>query len=140
MNAKIFYSIITIILTTFYGCKKIDLEHDEARNIEIKVFDFSKLKHGEYNGYYAGGMHGWRENECLVMVDSISKDSGRVTKIELIRSAEDRPQSFFDELYKRVIEKQSLQVDVISGATLTSKAHLKAIEDALMKSEQGNID
>jgi major membrane immunogen (membrane-anchored lipoprotein) len=31
----------------------------------------------------------------------------------------------------RVIREQSLQVDTISGATLTSKAFLKAIENAL---------
>lgn len=129
-----------IFLTSFIGCEKIDSEHDEAMNLEIKVIDFSKLNYGEYKGYYAGGMYEWRENECLVTIDSISNDSSRVSKIELIRSVEDRPQSFFDELYKRVIEKQSLQVDVISGATLTSKAHLKAIENALIKSEKGKIE
>ena len=129
--------IILIIFFLFCSsaCDKIDNEHDEARNITLSDIDFSKLTRGEFQGYYAGGMYGWRENECKVIVDSISKDSSRVTKIELIRSAEDRPQSFFKELYNRVIEKQSLKVDVISGSTLTSKAHLKAVEDALMKSE-----
>ncbi|HHV58206.1 MAG TPA: FMN-binding protein, partial [Firmicutes bacterium] len=34
-----------------------------------------------------------------------------------------------------VIKSQSLQVDVISGATLTSKAHLKAVENALEQAE-----
>ena len=124
---------------TSYGCEKINSEHEEAANLEIKVIDFSKLKKGEYNGYYAGGMEGWRENECLVSVDSINADSSSVTNIVLIRSAEDCEQSFFDELYNRVIAHQSLQVDVISGATLTSKAHLKAIEDALIKSQQETL-
>jgi uncharacterized protein with FMN-binding domain len=35
-----------------------------------------------------------------------------------------------------VLDKQSLQEDVIVGTTLTSKAHLKANEDALLKAEQ----
>jgi len=135
MNTKIFIPLIIIALLVFYGCKKIDSEHDEAINLAIKDVDFSTLKPGEYTGYYTGGMYGWRENECKVIVDSVSKDSSRVIKIELIRTVEDRPQSFFDELYQRVVDKQSLQVDVISGATLTSKAHLKSIEDALLKSE-----
>lgn len=129
--------LVLIFIASFIGCEKIDSEHDEAMNLEIKAINFSKLNSGVYKGYYAGGMYEWRENECIVTVDSISKDSSRVSKIDLIRSVEDRPQSFFDELYKRVIEKQSLQVDVISGATLTSKAHLKAIENALIKTEQG---
>ncbi len=139
MNTKILVTIITIILLTSYGCKKINLEHDEAMNLEIKAIDFSTLTPGEYTGYYAGGMYGWRENECKVTVDTLSKDYSRVITIELIQSVEDQPQSFFDELYQRVIDKQSLQVDVISGATLTSKAHFKAIEDALIKSESENL-
>ncbi|WP_368487958.1 FMN-binding protein [Clostridium sp. BJN0013] len=36
-----------------------------------------------------------------------------------------------EDLFQKVIELQSLQVDIISGATLTSKAHLKALENAL---------
>ena len=32
-----------------------------------------------------------------------------------------------------IIERQSLQVDVVSGATITSKNILKAVETALMK-------
>jgi uncharacterized protein with FMN-binding domain len=34
-------------------------------------------------------------------------------------------------LFGKVIEKQSLKVDTISGATITCKTHLKAVEDAL---------
>lgn len=127
-------SILSTIIIC--GCGKVNMEHEEAKNLEIINIDFKDLSKGEYKGYYAGGMHGWRENECLVYVDSINKDSCRVNKIELISSTEDRPQAFFNELYGRVINKQSLQVDAIGGATLTSKAHLKAIEDALIKSEQ----
>ena len=36
-----------------------------------------------------------------------------------------------EELFKRVIEAQDTTVDTVSGATVTSKAYLKAIEDAL---------
>lgn len=35
------------------------------------------------------------------------------------------------EVFRRVIEKQSTEVDAVSGATVTSKAYLKAIENAL---------
>ena len=39
------------------------------------------------------------------------------------------------ELYDRVMAAQSLQVDTITSATLTSKAYLKAVEDALCKAQ-----
>jgi uncharacterized protein with FMN-binding domain len=38
-------------------------------------------------------------------------------------------------LYERVIQAQSLQVDTISSATLTSKAYLKAVENALLQAQ-----
>lgn len=47
MKTKIFIPAIAIILMTFYGCSKIEREHDEADNIEIKVIDFSKIEPGE---------------------------------------------------------------------------------------------
>jgi uncharacterized protein with FMN-binding domain len=36
-----------------------------------------------------------------------------------------------DEITSRIIEHQSLSVDVVSGATATSKAILKSVEKAL---------
>jgi uncharacterized protein with FMN-binding domain len=35
-------------------------------------------------------------------------------------------------LFDRVIEVQSLKVDTISGATITSKSFLKSVENALV--------
>ena len=39
----------------------------------------------------------------------------------------------FEYLPKRVIEKDSTDVDIVAGATLTSKAFLEAVNDALKK-------
>ena len=41
----------------------------------------------------------------------------------------------FERLYARVIQAQSLQVDTISGATLTSKAYLQSVENALLQAQ-----
>lgn len=38
-----------------------------------------------------------------------------------------------ESIISRVVENQSLKVDVVTGATVTSKALLKAIENALEK-------
>jgi len=103
-------------------------EHKEAANLPIANIDFSRINDGTYIGTYEGGMYQWRENEVRITISL-----GKVTKIELLKSKEERPAEFTDTLYNRVIEKQSLHVDAISGATLTSKAFLKAIENALSK-------
>jgi uncharacterized protein with FMN-binding domain len=124
--------VMAIILSCVaVACISLSREHREAMNIEINDFDFKHLQDGTYRGTYDGGMHQWRANEVQVTVLS-----GNVTAIELVESTEKRPPEFTEELFKRVIEEQSLQVDAISGATLTSKACLKAIEHALTQAEQ----
>ena len=40
-------------------------------------------------------------------------------------------QNIHDELTSRIIEQQTLKVDVVTGATVSSKAFLKAVENAL---------
>ncbi len=106
-------------------------EHREARNLPLDAVDFSKLKDGTYHGVYEGGMYRWRANECDVTVEN-----GRVTDIQLSVSQDPGGKNTqHQELYDRVIQAQSLHVDTISSATLTSKAYLKAVENALVLSQ-----
>lgn len=107
-------------------------EHEEAANVTIAALDFSKLKDGAWVGEYAGGMYKWRENKVQVTVSG-----GRVTDIQGLSPAEaGKKYPERDQVYDRVMQAQSLQVDVVSGATLTSKAYLKGLEDALVKAEK----
>jgi uncharacterized protein with FMN-binding domain len=114
------------------GWSKIMKEHQEARNLPFVALDFRKLKDGVYHGSYAGGMYKWRKNECDVTVSS-----GKVSGIQLTVSQDPGGKNTQHvELFERVIKAQSLQVDTISTATLTSKAYLKAVEDALLQARQ----
>lgn len=115
-------------------CKKLNLEHEEARNVTIENIDFTELNIGEYSGYYAGGMYGWRENGCKVSVDSVNNLS-KVVTIKLISSKTEYTQEFLDTLYGRIVREQTLMVDAFSSATLDSKACLKAVENALLKAK-----
>jgi uncharacterized protein with FMN-binding domain len=108
-------------------------EHREAKSLPLDAVDFGKLNDGTYQGAYEGGRYGWRANECQVTVSS-----GRVTGIQLIGSQDPGGKNTQHEaLYDRVVEAQSLQVDTISGATLTSKAYLQAVENALVRAQHG---
>lgn len=107
-------------------------EHNEAKNLPIAVLDFSKLRDGIYTGEYEGGMYKWRANKAQVTVTS-----GRVSEIKLLGSSDPgRENTQQDMLYDRVIKAQSLQVDAISSATLTSRAYLKAVENALEQAQK----
>ncbi|MNN31359.1 FMN-binding domain protein [compost metagenome] len=105
-------------------------ERREAKNLPIGTVNFEQLHDGTYLGEYEGGMYKWRANKVQVTVSS-----KKVTNIKVIEQKEKRPPSFTDELFGRVIQSQSLQVDTISGATLTSKAYLKSIELALNEAQ-----
>ena len=110
------------------GWSKLEQEHKEAAGLPLNRVDFSRLKDGDFQGHYAGGMYKWRENDCRVTVSG-----GKVTSIELVSSVEKRDADFTGMLYDRVIKEQSLQVDTVSGATLTSKALLQGVENALVQ-------
>jgi uncharacterized protein with FMN-binding domain len=107
-------------------------EHREARSLPLNAVDFDRLKDdGVYHGVYEGGMYRWRYNECDVTVTN-----GRVSAIALVGSQDPGTENTDAQiLYDRVIAAQSLQVDTISGATLTSKGWLQCIENALLAAQ-----
>lgn len=113
------------------GWSKLEKEHREIQGLTLNSVDFSKLKDGVHNGFYMGGIYKWRTNECEVVVEG-----GKVTEIRLLYSKEfEEENTDIRTLYERVVGAQSLQVDSISGATLTSKAHLQAVENALIPTQ-----
>jgi len=114
------------------GWSFLSREHNEARNLTLNAVDFSKLDDGKYVGEYEGGMYKWRAGHVQVIVNS-----GRVKEIKLLSSSDPGAgNTDYARLFDRVIEGQSLQVDTISGATLTSKAWLKAVENALIGAQK----
>jgi uncharacterized protein with FMN-binding domain len=113
------------------GWSRLSKEHREARSLPLNAVAFDRLKDdGVYHGLYEGGMYKWRRNECDVTVTN-----GRLTGIQLAGSQDPGGNFDYQMLYDRVIEAQSLQVDTISGATLTSKAYLQCIENALLQAQ-----
>ena len=130
--------IITLIILALLaigggiGWFYISREHREAANLPLNAIDFLNLNDGTYQGAYEGGMYKWRANECEVIVTA-----GKVTDINLISALDTAHlDGQLDMLYDRVIESQSLHVDTVSGATLTSKSYLQAIENALVNAQQ----
>lgn len=124
-----------IVITGFIGWSYLSKEHEEAKNLSIANIYFDKLQNGTYIGEYEGGMYQWRRNKVQVTISE-----GMVNDIQLIEDKAD-PKSkteYANKLYERIIDAQTLQVDAICGATLTSKAYLKAVENALLKALKSN--
>jgi uncharacterized protein with FMN-binding domain len=133
MTGWIIALVVVVGLTTAggVGWSRLMKEHQEARSLPLNAVDFSRLNDGIYHGAYEGGMYKWRANECDVTVTN-----GKVTGIQLAGSKDPGSKNTQHEvLYDRVVQAQSLQVDTISGATLTSKAWLQAVENALLPAQ-----
>jgi uncharacterized protein with FMN-binding domain len=123
--------VVVLAVAGGIGWSYVSKEHKEARSLPLNKVDFNKLSDGKYHGVYAGGMYKWRTNECDVTVTD-----GKVSDIQLSGTMDPGAENTdYKMLYSRVITQQSLQVDTISGATLTSKAYLQAVENALVQAQ-----
>jgi len=112
----------------------------ELMNVNIATLDFKNLRDGTYLGQYTGTKDHFRDAKVEVTVSS-----GKVSGIKVIDGTnvykEGKPIELkngltIEDLNSRVVKEQSLQVDVISGATLTSNAYLKAMDNALVKAQK----
>ena len=95
------------------------------QNVQVGAIDFSRLKDGVYPAPTGRG-GGQRSGEGK---------SGRVSDIRVTKDVMFPKPEWTEQTMKSVIERQTLQVDVISGATVTMKAYLKSIENALEKAK-----
>lgn len=118
-KTKICLTIIVIIVggglfTATKGLK-------EGKNVEINNVDMSKLADGTYSGQYSKGR--WNSEVEVTVKDN------KIEDIKLL--SEPLTPDVSKELSKEIIEKQKVKVDVVSGATVSSKAYLKSVENAL---------
>lgn len=110
----------------------------ELMDLEIGNVDFQNLRDGTYTGVYKGTAGHMRDASVEVTVAD-----GEVSAIRVLQGAVDEAGVPVElsggltvgTLFDRVLADRSLQVDVISSATLTSKAHLKALENALSQAQ-----
>ncbi|WP_455537932.1 FMN-binding protein [Terrisporobacter sp.] len=93
----------------------------EGKSLLINNVDISKLSDGTYMGKYS--KYRWN-SEVEVAVKN-----HKITKIKLL--SDPLTPDVSCELSKKIIDKQKNDVDVVSGATVSSNAYLKSIENAL---------
>ncbi len=99
--------------------------HKAANDLTIEDVDMSRLPDGTYQGSYSV-FH-------VKAAVEVSVEDGRVVAIGLVdsgRMAEETQQEV-QEIFDEVISAQSLEVDITSGASVSKKVSLKAVEDAL---------
>lgn len=139
---KVFFIVLACILGVIVigaGVAFVVFEpgRREAAGIVVEDVDFGRLKDGVYVGEYVGTKDHLRDAKVQATVKG-----GQIEKVDVTGGAlaqkqeqEIRSGQTLQSLFDRVIQKRSLQVDAISGATITTKTHLKALENALEQAE-----
>ena len=95
------------------------------KNLTAKMADLTPIADGTYRGNY--DLSG---TPVKVILDVIIQDS-KITEIRIVKHSCSPIGKKAEKIIDRIIEQQSLDVDVVSGATGSSKAILKAVENAL---------
>ena len=113
--------VLIISGTAFYMTSGLNSRKDMI----ISPIHFSQLEDGVYKGKYNGGR--W-SNEV-----NVTLKNKKITQIAIVKKVVFENPVVSSELFNKVIKKQDTNVDIISGATVTSKAYLKSIENALSK-------
>lgn len=111
--------VILTVALSYYLMRGLD----RGAELELASVDISGLEDGEYMGSYQGGR--WSNQVKVIVEDS------RIVDIEIIDDVSLSRDGVWLETRDMVIDKQSLDIDGVTGATVTSKSYLKAIEDAL---------
>lgn len=100
----------------------------QGENLSIADVDISKISDGTYTGSYKASRWG---NTLEVQVED-----QKIKNISVIKDIAFPMPEVAEKTFKSVIEKQKVNLDAVSGATVTSKAYLKSIENALVNGEK----
>ena len=92
----------------------------------VDVGEFAPFTPGTYEGFGTGGYSG-------NVIVAVTFDESRITALEVIHSDETPlfGEPAFTALIPRVLQAQTYEVDVLTGATYSSEAFLDAIADAV---------
>ena len=93
------------------------------KKMPIGKIDLSKVEDGTYTGSFNGG----RWSNTL----SVTVKGHRITGLKVVKDVQFKLPEKMKLLFDRVLDAQTLQVDTVTGSTVTSKAYLKSIENAL---------
>jgi uncharacterized protein with FMN-binding domain len=128
------YVLFSIVLSIVTGCavtggsKSLEPAQVEQANVEQ-----TQIERKEPDEVYKGSSLGYRGSIHV----QVRISGGSISEIIVVDSDEDRfvGGSAIEELIEAVIELNSVDIDAVSGATITSKGFLEAVMNAIMNYE-----
>jgi uncharacterized protein with FMN-binding domain len=117
--AIVFLMFIIVIAATFFTIKSLKLP-----DVDVGDVDLRNINDGSYRGEYSAGH--------VKAVVKVQVKDNRIIDI-MIEQHQNGLGKKAEKIIDEIISKQTLNVDVISGATLSSNVIRKAVEEALNK-------
>jgi uncharacterized protein with FMN-binding domain len=114
--------VVVCIILGVVAFRQIEKNLEELSTLSIGRVDLASVRDGTYEG-------GYKVFPVTVRV-RVTVEDHRISDIQILEHIQGQGKSA-EAITGEVIRKQSLQVDIISGATYSSKVILKAIEAAL---------
>lgn len=116
--------IVVLVVAGIIAFSIIGKNLEALKTVEVKNVDLSAVADGTYTGSY--------DAFPVTAEVSVTVKDHEITDLRLISHGHG-PDHGADAITGDVLEAQSLDVDAVSGATMSSKVVLLAIEDALAK-------
>ncbi len=115
-------AVIMLLLLFIAGKIVIGNMVRNVQNISVSIPDLTNIPDGDYIGEYLIA-------PVYVKVE-VSVRNHRITNIAILQH-DNGLGSRAESIVNAVVNEQSLEVDAVSGATVSSKCILKAVENAL---------
>ena len=122
----VFIIVLAGALVYNYMVSRVDADLQKLMAAEIQDIDLAHIGNGIYSGSY-------QAFPIDVEVEVVVQDH-KIIGIDLKKHKNGKGQAA-EGLPQKVVEAQSLKMDMVSGATYSSKTILLAIQDALSKSQ-----
>lgn len=118
-------AIVLLVIVLIFACFIFYMTRglETGENLTINEVDLASLDDNTYIGKYHGGR--W-SNELEITI----KDH-QIISIHVLKDVKFPNEETTNALINRVVQEQKVDVDAISGATVTCNAYLKSMEDAL---------
>lgn len=128
MKNKTHYLMIVLLCTIAFFLTACGERNRTDAPEQKSTIDFSAVPDGTYRGRFTYGAFNY-------IVD-VTVANGKATEIIAIQNKDNEPSEMAEGVFDKIIEAQSIDVDGISGATASSKALLKAVENSVKHAQQ----
>ena len=117
------FAVIGFMIIVSFALFYLSRGLDKGQQIELSSFDLASVEDGVYTGTF--DFQRW-SNTVEVTVSNHT-----ITKIVVLDDMQFVKEGVSQEVFQMIITIQDIPEDLVSEATITSKAYIKAIENAL---------